>query len=217
VDVLEQHAEDDPEAYFWFDLFINKQHDTQSIPQSWWKTTFMESIRAIGAVLLVLSPWDNPVPVTRAWCLWEIMSALQMSDSVRFVIKLPLIERKDFEKAFTYRGDNIVGALTNIQAEKADAFLATDKEMIFQTIHETVGFQAVNARVKERLRKWYVEMLNDTHMRKQDICGTRSILRGEAPQWQPLYEFRVSLWRPVYSIMAMTTSTRLGATFLSDP
>ncbi len=27
-------------AYFWFDLFVNNQHDTSAKPHDWWSTTF---------------------------------------------------------------------------------------------------------------------------------------------------------------------------------
>ena len=67
VDVMEQHAKKQPAAYFWFDLFVNNQHGTETVPQEWWSTTFRESIKSIGSVLLVMSPWNNPIPVTRAW------------------------------------------------------------------------------------------------------------------------------------------------------
>ena len=30
-------------------------------------------IGSIGRTNLVLLPWHDPVPLTRAWCLWEIL------------------------------------------------------------------------------------------------------------------------------------------------
>ncbi len=88
VDVMEQYEAENPNSYFWFDLLVNNQHDTSSRPQEWWKSTFTESIRQIGVVLLVLSPWNDPVPITRAWCLWEIMCALGQP-GVSLVVRLP--------------------------------------------------------------------------------------------------------------------------------
>jgi hypothetical protein len=37
--VLEE-AEELPDAYFWFDLFVNNQHNTSAKPHDWWSTTF---------------------------------------------------------------------------------------------------------------------------------------------------------------------------------
>jgi hypothetical protein len=45
----------------------NNQHQATSHPFEWWCTTFRESIKAIGSVLLVMTPWDNPIPLTRVW------------------------------------------------------------------------------------------------------------------------------------------------------
>ncbi len=33
-------AEEREDAYFWFDLFVNNQHDTAAKPHDWWSTTF---------------------------------------------------------------------------------------------------------------------------------------------------------------------------------
>jgi len=42
----------------------------------------------IGRTVLVLSPWNDPIPLTRAWCLYEMFSTLSAPD-VRFDIVLP--------------------------------------------------------------------------------------------------------------------------------
>ena len=56
VDVMEQHAKDNPDAYFWFDLFTNNQNEIASKDFEWLSSTFRNGIRDIGEVLLVLSP-----------------------------------------------------------------------------------------------------------------------------------------------------------------
>ena len=62
-DVMEHH--DDPDAYFWFDVFINNQHTATTNTFEWWKTTFQQAIVKIGTVLLVMSPWNAPIPLSR--------------------------------------------------------------------------------------------------------------------------------------------------------
>ena len=37
----------------------------------------MEGVRNIGHTLLILSPWNDPRPLKRAWCLWEILSTVR--------------------------------------------------------------------------------------------------------------------------------------------
>ena len=38
--ILEEAEERKGVQYFWFDLFVNNQHDTTAKPHNWWSTTF---------------------------------------------------------------------------------------------------------------------------------------------------------------------------------
>ena len=46
------------------------------VPPDWWFTTFKVAVASIGHTVLVLMPWDDPIPLTRAWCIWEILSTI---------------------------------------------------------------------------------------------------------------------------------------------
>ena len=62
-------------TFFWFDIFSNNQHKTAARDFSWWQTVFRDNIGKLKKTLLVLE-WDNPKPLTRAWCLWEMVSTV---------------------------------------------------------------------------------------------------------------------------------------------
>ena len=63
----------------WFDLFSNNQHDLDKPPPfEWWCDTFMNAIKDIGFVIMVMSPWTDPLILTRCWC-WEIYCATMKS------------------------------------------------------------------------------------------------------------------------------------------
>ena len=151
VDVMEQYEAEHSGTYYWFDLFINNQNIASNLPQEWWKTTFRTSIKSIGAVLLVLAPWNNPIPITRAWCLWEIMCALSQN-GVELTINLPTNQENALLDGVEADPDSISNALTEIRAEKAEAFKPDDKKMIFEAIEETVGFIDVNQQIKKKLK-----------------------------------------------------------------
>ena len=78
VDVMEQYALEHPDVYFWFDLFTNDQNNVVDKDFDWFCKTFRGSIENIGEVLLVMAPWNDPTPIKRAWCLFEISSTLDM-------------------------------------------------------------------------------------------------------------------------------------------
>ena len=48
VDVMEQHAWEHPDAYFWFDLFTNNQNALASKDFEWFQTTFRQGVREVG-------------------------------------------------------------------------------------------------------------------------------------------------------------------------
>ena len=159
VDVMEQHAKDHPDAYFWFDLFTNDQNEVASKDFDWFCTTFRDGVRNIGEVLLALSPWNDPIPVKRAWCLFEIANAIDDPDVV-FSIGLPSTQTKDLVSTIVGNNECLIQALTDIQAQKAQAKVETDRDMIFDVIRKSGGgFPHVNEQVKNGLRSWYVEQL----------------------------------------------------------
>ncbi|EGD76484.1 tetratricopeptide TPR_2 repeat protein [Salpingoeca rosetta] len=156
----EQRAskEDGQPVFFWFDLFMNNQNAnvTANLPQEWWSTTFKESIANIGRVLLVLMPWRDPVPLTRAWCLWEIFCGIS-NEGTEVTIRLPNSEEKALEEAIRGDFEAVTDTLVRVQAERAEAFNPRDKDMIFEAIQHGVGFAALNQAVKDQLRAWCLE------------------------------------------------------------
>eukprot|EP00730_Choanoeca_flexa_P020068 TRINITY_DN9810_c0_g1_i2.p1 TRINITY_DN9810_c0_g1~~TRINITY_DN9810_c0_g1_i2.p1 ORF type:complete len:739 (+),score=174.66 TRINITY_DN9810_c0_g1_i2:71-2287(+) len=155
VEAMLDYAADHPDTYFWFDLFVNNQNQAAELPQEWWSTTFKTSIHLVGTILLVLSPWDNPVPMTRAWCLWEILCAVTDPD-VELLIRLPRSQRRAFHDGLAENFDVILDSLMKIDARKAEAYHQHDKDMIFKAIESSIGFDLMNERVKEPLRRWYL-------------------------------------------------------------
>ncbi|EGD79833.1 hypothetical protein PTSG_10816 [Salpingoeca rosetta] len=150
----EEQAKGNPEPFFWFDLFINNQNIAADLPQDWWSTTFKESIKAIGRVVLVLTPWHDPMPVTRAWCLWEIFCSASQ-EGVELTIRLPSAERQELKAAVMKDADlAVTDTMVRVQAERAEAWNPKDKEMIFKAIEESVGFAHVNKVVKDQMRAW---------------------------------------------------------------
>lgn len=172
VDVMEQYAEKHPDTYFWFDLFTNAQHrDPESDPKlsmEWYKDTFKKGIESIGKVLLILSPWANPQPLGRAWCLFEIAHAFD-NKKASLEINLPKSEAKSMEETARKHGNSLFEALAMLDAEQATAKNMKDKTMIFGVIREFEGgFYKLNMQVKNKLRYWYLEAIKRKAESKPD-------------------------------------------------
>jgi len=71
---------------FWFDLFSNNQHNTNTRDFTWWQTVFKNNIGILNCTLLVLK-WDDPKPLTRAWCLWEMVSTVDTKADFHVLMK----------------------------------------------------------------------------------------------------------------------------------
>ncbi|EGD79288.1 mbre TPR repeat protein [Salpingoeca rosetta] len=176
--------EDGQPVFFWFDLFMNNQNAnvTANLPQEWWSTTFKESIANIGRVLLVLMPWRDPVPLTRAWCLWEIFCGIS-NEGTEVNIRLPKSEEKALERAIQGEYEAVTDTLVRVQAERAEAFNPNDKAMIFQATQDSVGFAALNQAVKDQLRAWCLEKaaaaVEAMQARGEDNTGAFAVLCGQ--------------------------------------
>ena len=167
IDVMEQHEKEHPGSVFWFDLVMNNQHGTAERPFEWWCHTFQHSIEQIGTVVLVLAPWRRPIPLTRSWCLFEIMCSLNAGrEKVDFRIMLPTEQGRAFTNSLIEDHEGALRALSDVRTEESEAFLQSDREMIFKAVEASIGFQKLNSLVNEQMRLWFVQ---------QGIKGTKQL------------------------------------------
>jgi len=153
---MEAYAQrQDHETYFWYDIFTNDQHDALKLPQLWWRDAFMMGVKHIGHTLLLLSPWHDPAPLKRAWCLWEILSTVRTE--AKLTVNLPPGDDADFELSLKDDFPKIAGAISNIDMRGSEAYMPKDKEMIIAAVHATVGFSDLNSLVCARMREWLTE------------------------------------------------------------
>eukprot|EP01041_Mallomonas_annulata_P000523 gene523-999_t len=151
-------------TYLWLDLFVNDQWHAPSLPYEWWSGTFLSAIKKIGHTMLVLSPWNDPIPLTRAWCLWEILSTIR-TDSI-MTVQLSQQQRHEFQQKLRQDEDCVLDAFCRIDVQKSEAWKSSDKEMIFQAVEKFGGgFRGVNNLLMSKLRDWVTrsvqEMVND--------------------------------------------------------
>ena len=83
-------------------------------------------------VVLVLTPWSDPIPYTRAWCLWEVFNA--RNTGAKFDIALSPAEEASLAEAVRVKCLEIAPALCQIDARHATASQPADQMMIFNAI-----------------------------------------------------------------------------------
>ncbi|ETW09988.1 hypothetical protein H310_00399 [Aphanomyces invadans] len=134
-------------VFFWIDLFVVDQHNAPARPHSWWSTTFVDAIRTIGKVVLVFQPFLDPIPLKRAWCLWEVFAALQTRAAID--VAMPTEQWTDYRVSLRENYRNVIDTLQALDARHAEAFNPNDKDEIFRAIEQGVGFDGLNTRVRQ--------------------------------------------------------------------
>lgn len=107
---------------------MNDQSEMDIKDFDWFSSIFKNIIRDIRQVLLVLSPWDDPMPIKRECCLFQIHNALQQESScMSLCVKLRSSGVMEGSKC-------VIQSLSDTQAEKAEAKTVSDRNMIFEVL-----------------------------------------------------------------------------------
>ena len=126
-----------------------------------------------GHTVMVLAPWASPVPLTRAWCLWEIFCTVQTGAS--FSICLSHKERAGFEAGVLSNYDVMRDTFAKISVRDAEAGDADDLRMILGAVRATPGgFQHLDELVVGRMRAWCEEVARALHARmarRRELLG----------------------------------------------
>jgi hypothetical protein len=156
LDVMEAvrlHYNNDTSIVIWFDLFSVNEHTTSTQVRSfgWWSTTFKTAIKNIENVLVVLFPWDAPIPLTRSWCIFEIFCAI--STRCNFEVTFTDNDRETLRNTGI---DLIETLVSSIDAEKSESTKPEDGELVKRTIIKySGGMASFNQSVKDKVRECY--------------------------------------------------------------
>ncbi|KDO28144.1 hypothetical protein SPRG_06191 [Saprolegnia parasitica CBS 223.65] len=141
-------AEGGEYPYFWLDLLVVDQHNAPSRPHTWWSTTFVSAIGAIGKVVLVFSPLLDPIPLSRAWCLWELYASIQAEASV--ALAMPTEQWTQYRVQLRENRHAVLQSVEHLDARRAEAYNPDDKAAIFAAIEAMpTGFDGLNDRVRQ--------------------------------------------------------------------
>ena len=146
-------------TYFWLDCVVIDEHDTAAKPEDYWSTSFRESIRAIGRTVMVLTPWDSPVPLTRSWCLWELFCTVDTGAA--FSVALPPEQEGQLVAALRQDPGRLLSAVSTIDVARAQAGKESDRAMILDSVRRSDGGTArLNELAGRVMREWAVETLD---------------------------------------------------------
>ena len=104
-----------------------------------------------------LAGWirHGPNAVTRAWCLFELATALAAGK--RLLVELAPADRARLRDILETDAESLDQTLADIDAAEAQISKVEDREYILPRVHEAGGFHGVNRQVKAALRDWLAE------------------------------------------------------------
>ncbi len=152
VSALDNHFKDTPDIFVWFSSFSNNQHLTPDLPFEWFTSTFMSAIEEFGHTVMVLAPWNDPIPFTRAWCLFEIYSTVATKSN--FEVAMSEYEREGFIKSISNDSSLFYKMLADIDVNKSQSWLPDDLARIKHVAEAEVGLENLNFIVKDKMREW---------------------------------------------------------------
>ena len=125
---------DEGTHYYFLDMFAINQHNVASDDLL---ISLQNVVSVTNKILLVMTPWSNPRPLRRVWCLWEILQAVKLKATIRMV--LPSKEKDAFMLALQSKYSQMENTLASIDVVKANATVESDKWMIFAEIERSLG------------------------------------------------------------------------------
>ncbi|KAJ3120015.1 Kinesin light chain 3 [Nowakowskiella sp. JEL0407] len=143
----------------WFDVFSNSQHDTNSKPSDWWTGTFMNAVATLENVLMIMIPWEDPIPLKRAWCVFEFYACVFTKS--RFEIGMPSSERERFFSDLQLDATKYLYMLSQVKSEKSEAREKFDKDAIHDVIRKEVGFTNMDSMMFTVFQKWMIDAFED--------------------------------------------------------
>ncbi|GFH55521.1 TPR-like protein [Chaetoceros tenuissimus] len=197
LSALEDHFKDEPDKIVWFDLVSNNQHKGPELPYEWWATTFKDAIEQLGHTVMVMAPWNDPIPYQRAWCIFEAYCT-SVTDA-KFEIAMSKNEHRAFIDECKHNPTTTINKMLSIvNAEKSEAWNPLDKERIHSVIKEEVGFAKINSMVFEQLRDWVLVValaaLTEVKVDTEDeadlmyLVGALYSDQGQYDEAEPLYK-----------------------------
>jgi hypothetical protein len=155
--LMDFFGEEATNTFVWMDFVIVDQHATHDIDFEQWSRIFRENLLKTQRAILVLTPGEKPVAVTRAWCCFEWVTIVETGISFDYCVP------KSDEAKLIKRLQNGMGLekfnnlFADINVEKAEAFKKTDLESILGLMKQ-VGVVKVNDIVLKSLKKWLVDV-----------------------------------------------------------
>ena len=175
VKTLEYHFRNEADdIIIWFDLFSNNQHGAPQLDFNWWCTTFKSAIAELGRTVMILTPWADPIPLTRSWCLYELYCTA-VTGAV-FEVAMTSTEQEKFLLSVVEDEEVVLEMIGQVNIERSEAWSEADRDRIFEVVSQTIGCDRLNRLVFTKLQQWVSDCVLDA-MAQTDDEARKNMLR----------------------------------------
>ncbi|KAH9113024.1 hypothetical protein AeMF1_012725 [Aphanomyces euteiches] len=162
LDALDNFVDEnnlDQRVAFWFCAFNNNQHDIKGQIRSFefWLGGVQAALTSSRLIVMVVSPWTNPVTLTRTWCVYEVYMSIVLN--ARFEIAMGKTQKMEFlqdMKSGLDQKEIFLKTLATINTQESTTTIASDRDHIFKLISDQVGFAKLDQMVLKVMQDWMV-------------------------------------------------------------
>jgi len=145
-------------TYIWIcSLCLNQHRIVKVLTPEELSREFAPRVTAIGRIIPFMDPWNDPAYITRAWCLFEMFTAISLgAKQCNIDVTLSPKEETRFKEAMVEGGySKFDKVLSGLSSRNAEASEQADLDAITKLIQAVPGnFSKIDATVKAHLRKW---------------------------------------------------------------
>jgi len=149
VEAIERFEQGNPDrtgAYYFIDYFaVNQWKPNKDL------NSLANLIQRLEAVVLVLSPLDKPIPMTRCWCLWELFISIKRNVPIH--VALPDDQHSLLKFLLVRSSKPWQQTQFQVKSNSSKASEKCDEYMIKTAIKQSEGFSWLNKEVQETVFK----------------------------------------------------------------
>ena len=175
---LRRHRELPADTKFWICDFVIRQRepDVQADIER-----LGDCVSAVGRTVLLMEPWDAPVPLKRAYCILEVYHTVK--SGAQFQVTMSQAQQAAFETALVEEFEKIAEALGTVDVRKCECRKQEETERILGALDRDVGLSECNEAVIEQLRLALVEQARTAFKElPPDACRSESELMSQVAE-----------------------------------
>lgn len=151
LQAMTDHFADEKGVVICFDVMSYNQHLQKGLGFDW-------SFGRTG--VMVLSPWNDPIPLRRGWCVWELFCTIEGLKAGKCGFEIAL-SRRDVDRFIAdvsaRPGEAMNSMIGPIDCSSCDCTKVEDLLCIHEAISRSIGHSSLNKEILDLLTRWAVE------------------------------------------------------------